>query len=81
MTINDMRLYILQTYPKGTAKWREKVTNMPTAQVIAIYKSIKEREAKKKTDAEYYNDGYHQIDIYEYLAMKQEKGSHTQIAL
>ena len=79
MTVNEMRIYILQSYPNSTTRWREKVTKMPTAQVIAFYKSLVNREDKKKP--EQIDDGYHQIDIFEYMASIQDAGSHTQIAL
>lgn len=45
MTINQMRLFILKEYPNAGMAFRDKVTRMKPAQVIAIYKSIQERRS------------------------------------
>ncbi len=78
MTLNDMRLHILDAYPKAGMGWREKVTKMKPAQVIAIYKSIQERRARHEMKEP---EPYHQIDIFEWMISRNENGSHTQIAL
>lgn len=82
MTINEMRNYILQSYPNAGQKFRSKVVNMPTAQVIAICRSIMERSAKKKAP-EQPKEEYHQMDIWEYMVQQNEcehgTGTHTEI--
>lgn len=85
MTINQMRCYILESYPHASAKWRNKVANiMPTNQIVAIYKSILRREEKEYEEKKK-EEQYHQIDIFEYIAreeaLRDSVGSHTQIAL
>lgn len=85
MTINAMRCYILDSYPHASKDWRNKVAfTMKPNQIIAIFRSISERDAKKKEEKKQ-DEQYHQIDIFEYLArrdaLSDAKGSHTQIAL
>ena len=80
MTINQMRLYILESYPNAGQKWREKVTKMPTAQIVAIYKSILSREEQtKRSEGKNTSEEYHQMDIWEYLVTLEDKGSHTEV--
>ena len=80
MTINAMRLYILESYPNAGQKWREKVTKMPTAQIVAIYKSILSREEQtKRSEGKIQAEEYHQMDIWEYLVSIEDKGSHTEV--
>ena len=81
MTINAMRCFILDSYPHASKDWRNKVAfTMKPNQIIAIFRSISERDAKKKQ-----NEQYHQIDIFEYLArrdaLSDTVGSHSQIIL
>ena len=61
LTISDMRLYLMSSYPNAL-NWHKKVLNMPTRQVVAIYKRMKELEEHS------HNSNYHQIDMFEYLA-------------
>lgn len=84
MTINDMRAYISSKYPG--MKWKYKVSKMPTYQVIAIYRSFKEREIDKKYEEKKLKllnkepDNYHQIDIFEYMySINQGKETHTEV--
>jgi len=65
-TISEMRLYLMSRYP-NSLKWHKKVQNMPTRQVIAIYKRMKELENKNLVHP-HNNSSYHQIDVFEYLA-------------
>ena len=81
-TINQMRSKILEAYPNASMKWRQKVTNMKTSQVVAIYRSVLAREEKlEKQKAQ--DKKYHQIDIWEWLTAQSENsdeaGSHTLI--
>lgn len=65
-TIAEMRLYLMSRYP-NSLKWHKKVQNMPTKQIVAIYKRMKELENKNLVHP--HNDSnYHQIDMFEYLA-------------
>lgn len=65
-TISEMRLYLMSRYP-NSLKWHKKVQNMPTRQIVAIYKRMKELENKNLVHP--HNDSnYHQIDMFEYLA-------------
>ena len=84
MTINDMRNYISSKYPG--MKWKDKVYNMPTYQVIAIYRSFKNREIDKKYEEKKLKllnkdpDNYHQIDMFEYLySINKGKETHTEV--
>lgn len=76
-----MKSHILAAYPNAGMGWRQKVTKMRNNQVIAIYRSLQEREAKKVRDQEQ-DKIYHQMDIFEYmLAHDDGVGSHTQIQM
>ena len=76
-TVNEMRQYISRKY--NTMKWKAKVAQMPTHQVIAIYKSFKEREYGKPKQED---PSYHQIDMFEYLySINQGKETHTEVKL
>lgn len=87
MTINQMRCYILDSYPKAGQKFRSKVLDMPTNQIVAIYKSILSRQSStNRSEGNSKKEDYHQIDIWEFLASadaenKDAKGSHTDISL
>lgn len=83
MTINQMRIYILDSYPNASMDWRNKVANkMPTNQIIAIYHSILAREDKKQKQAKI-DEQFHQMDIFEWqkaLAERNgDKETHTDI--
>lgn len=66
LTMSEMRLYLMSRYP-NSLKWHKKVQNMPTRQIVAIYKRMKELENKNLVHP--HNDSnYHQIDMFEYLA-------------
>lgn len=85
MTINDMRCYILDSYPNASKIWRNKVAfTMRSNQIIAIYKSIVNRGMNRKSIKQE-NEEYHQIDIFEWLASEEArsdvKGSHSEIAI
>ncbi len=80
LTIKDMRVAILDAYPKASMGFRQKVTRMPTRQIVAIYRSIQKRDEKHKQAVEN-NKLYHQIDIFEYLAASTDEESHTEIEL
>lgn len=41
-TISEMRLYLMSRYPYSL-KWHKRVVDMPTRQVVAIYKKMKKR--------------------------------------
>lgn len=71
-TIKEMRIALHDHWPKATLDWHEKINNMPTKQVVAIYKYIQ----SKKEDVQ---EEHHQINIFEYMATCTEEGSHTQI--
>lgn len=60
-TIAEMRLYLMSRYPYSL-KWHKRVADMPTRQVVAIYKKMKNDEEKNLVS------NYHQIDMFEYLA-------------
>ena len=87
MTINQMRAYILDSYPNASQKWRSKVLDMPTNQIIAIYKSILSRKSSNnRSEGNSKKEDYHQIDIWEFLASsnarnEDAKGSHTDISV
>lgn len=64
-TISEMRLYLMSRYPYSL-KWHKRVVDMPTRQVVAIYKKMKCDEEKNLVHPN--NDSnYHQIDMFEYL--------------
>lgn len=76
MTVNEMRNYISKRY--NTMKWKTKVAQMPTHQVIAIYKSFKDREYKRPAVEE--DPHYHQIDMFEYMySINKGKETHTEV--
>lgn len=87
MTINQMRAYILDSYPHASQKWRSKVLDMPTNQIVAIYKSILSRQSSNnRSEGNSKKEDYHQIDIWEFLASsdagnEDTKGSHTDISV
>jgi len=60
-TIAEMRLYLMSRYPYSL-KWHKRVVDMPTRQVVAIYKKMKNDEERNLVS------NYHQIDMFEYLA-------------
>ena len=65
-TIAEMRLYLMSRYPYSL-KWHKRVVDMPTRQVVAIYKKMKNDEERNLVHP--HNDSnYHQIDMFEYLA-------------
>jgi CRISPR/Cas system CSM-associated protein Csm2 small subunit len=80
-TINEMRRYIMDAYP-NSSKFRAKVVDMPTNQVIAVYHSILDRQARKEKK-ENKKEEFHQLDIWEYMVDRNEKekglGTHTDI--
>lgn len=63
MTISEMRLYLMGMYP-DRLKWHQKVQNMPTKQVVAIYKKYTRPPKAVHMDG----SDYHQIDMFEYMA-------------
>ncbi len=74
-TMNEMREAIIKAYPNATMKWHEHIaTTKNTRQIVAIYRKITAK--KEKTEPE-----YHQIDMFEYMLTKQDKGSHTEVAI
>lgn len=87
MTINQMRAYVLDFYPNASQKWRSKVLDMPTNQIVAIYKSILSRQSSNnRSEGDSKKEDYHQIDIWEFLASSDAgnedvKGSHTDISV
>ena len=78
-TINDMRRYISNKYPG--MDWKVKVSKMKTAQVIAVYHAIKEREQREAIIVDNRETpGYHQIDMFEYLySINNGKETHTEV--
>ena len=77
MTISDMRLYLMSRYP-NSLKWHRKVQKMPTRQVIAIYKRMKELEEKNLVHPS--NDSsYHQIDMFEYMASLTQNNTEVNV--
>ncbi len=72
MTIDQMRNYISQ-HPKykNSPKWKARVMNMPTPQVVAIYKQFQKADYKKIAREikaqEKENQNYHQMDMFEYM--------------
>ena len=73
LTISDMRLYLMSRYPNSLT-WHRKVQNMPTRQVVAIYKNM---TTVKPAIIE--PEGYHQIDMFEYLASLTQ--NHTEVSV
>lgn len=70
MTMGDMRLYLMSQYPNSMS-WHEKVRNMPTKMVVAIYKRFTEKKEKVE------DPNYHQINMFEYMASLSE--NHTEV--
>lgn len=77
MTISEMRLYLMSRYP-SSFKWHEKVQNMPTRQVIAIYRKMMAREldGMMKVAEESH---YHQIDMFEYMASLSQNNTEVKV--
>ena len=72
-TISEMRLYLMSRYP-NSLKWHRKVQNMPTRQVVAIYKKM----SADPLENMYVRDPkYHQIDMFEYMASLEQ--NHTEV--
>lgn len=79
-TMNDMRRYISNRYE--SMNWKNKVSKMPTRQVIAIYRRFKEADEKAKLEATCPNSEYHQIDMFEYLySVNQGKETNTEVKI
>jgi hypothetical protein len=77
-TINEMRIYISNRY--DNMKWKNRVSKMPTRQVIAVYRRFKELDAKARIEETYPNPEYHQIDMFEYLySINEGKETHTEV--
>lgn len=78
MTINQMRLFILKEYPNAGMSFREKVTRMKPAQVIAIYKSIQERKTTPIGKLMYDNNmiGYTSPDGVYHICGKDDEKYH-----
>ena len=74
-TIAEMRLYLMSGYPYSL-KWHKRVADMPTRQVVAIYKKMKHDEEKDLVHP-HNNSNYHQIDMFEYLASLNQM--HTEV--
>lgn len=86
MTINQMRCFILDSYPNASKGWRNEVAFvMSPNRIVAIYKSIINREQRKLNKQAEKTEIYHQMDIFEWLAQEDAKsdvkGSHTNIAV
>lgn len=79
-TMNQMRSYISNRY--DSMKWKDKVSHMPTRQVVAVYRSIKRRDDEARLEATCPNPDYHQIDMFEYLySINEGKGTHTEVTI
>ena len=76
MTISEMRLYLMSRYP-NSLNWHKKVQNMPTKQIVAIYKRMKELENKNLVHP--YNPNYHQIDMFEYMATLTQNNTEVNV--
>ena len=80
-SINKMRQFILDAYP-DSPYFRSKVVDMPNRQIIAIYNNIRKKQERDKKNKEV-NSNFHQLDIWEYLTIKNEEehgpGTHTNI--
>ena len=68
--MSEMRLFVMGLYP-DKLWWHEKVQKMPTKQIYAIYEKYKENKRRKKPE------GYHQIDMFEYMATLTQ--NHTEV--
>ena len=79
MNINEMRRYVSDSYPG--LSWKSKVARMPQNQVIAIYKSLLNREKKEPVSVK--AEEPHQMDIWEWAyecnAKRGGKETHTNI--
>lgn len=79
-TMNEMRSYISNRYE--SMKWKDRVSKMPTKQVIAVYRSLKERDAKAHAAETCPNEEYHQIDMFEYLySINHGKETNTEVTV
>ncbi len=74
MTISEMRLYLMSRYP-NSLRWHEKVKNMPTKRVVAIYKKM----SSDKTEICHNNSNYHQIDMFEYMASLTQNNTEVNV--
>ena len=70
-TIADMRLYLIHQYP-NSMHWHEKVQNMPTKQVVAIYQKMVKRNILPPSS-------YHQIDMFEYMASLAQNNTEVNV--
>ena len=77
MTINEMRKYVLDYYPNATPLFRELIATGPTRRVVAIYKSIKEREENGILVNS--SSPYHQMDMFEYMVTLNNNGNTTEV--
>lgn len=57
MTVNQMRMAIVEAYPN--VKWKNKCETMPDNQVIAIYKRMMSSPRKVSSEP------YKQLDIFD----------------
>lgn len=73
-TISKMRKFLCDQYPERIW-WHQKVWKMPTNQVVAIYKKMVNAPKVKITEVEH--SGYHQIDMFEYMATLTQ--NHTEV--
>lgn len=73
-TISEMRLYLMSRYPNSLT-WHRKVQNMPTRQVVAIYKNM----TVVKPVAEIETEGYHQIDMFEYMTSLTQNNTEVSV--
>jgi len=79
-TMNEMRNYISNRY--DSMKWKDKVSRMPTRQVVAVYRSIKRRDEEARLNSTCPNPEYHQIDMFEYLySINQGKETNTEVTV
>lgn len=78
MTISDMRLYLIKQYP-NSMHWHQKVQEMPTRQVFAIYQKMSKKPPLDDYVQLYSTEpaGYHQIDMFEYMASQTQ--NHTEV--
>lgn len=72
MTISDMRLYLMSRYPDSMS-WHKKVLNMPTKNIVAIYKKFSAKTEKIE------DPNYHQITMFEYMASLTQ--NHTEVSV
>lgn len=72
--INEMRSYISSCY--DSMKWKNRVANMTTANVVAVYKKF----TREKREPAKQDPNYHQIDMFEYLySINEGKETHTEV--